>query len=94
MNRTVRQARPLIFFLCAGIAVSLAQGTLLQDAASHDPNGSLARGMAGRPEKIPALENQQADCVNARSTSQGSVAPPNTRATAPQSEQAELVGCP
>jgi hypothetical protein len=91
MNRTVRQTQLLIFLLCAGIALWLAQENLLQAGVSHDPNASVARGMAGHPEKIPALENQQVDCANARPTFQGSVALASIRATAPPSEPAELV---
>lgn len=92
MKQTVRQTRRmLIFLLCGGIALSLAQVPLLHDAAIHDPNGVLARGMAGRPEKLPGLEKQQVDCANARPTFQGSVAPASIRANAPPSEQAELV---
>jgi hypothetical protein len=91
MNSTVRQRRVLIFFLCAGIAVSLAQATLLQGAASHDPKGILSRGMAGRLENIPALGKPQLNCANARPTFQGSAALASMRATDPPSEQAEMV---
>ena len=92
MKPTVRQIRQMvIFLLCGGIALSLAQVTLLHDAANYDPNGILARGMAGHPEKLPGLEKQQVDCANARPTFQGSVAPASIGAKAPPSEQAELV---
>jgi hypothetical protein len=90
MNRTVRQNRLLVFLLCAGIAVSLAQATLLQNVASYAPNGILSRGMAGRPETIPTVEKQQLDCANARPTFRGSVVAASIRATAPPSERAEL----
>ena len=91
MNRMVRQTRLLIVLLCAGIALSLAQASLLHGAASHNPNGIPVRGMAGHPEKIPALEKQQVDCANARPTFQGSVAFASVRTTANPSEQSELV---
>jgi hypothetical protein len=91
MKSPVQQTRSLIFFLCAGIAVSLAQGALLPDAASHDPNALVARGMAGCPDKSPAIEKQQVDCANVRPTFQGTVAPVSIRSTAPPSAHAEFV---
>jgi hypothetical protein len=90
MFSTVRQSRILIFLLCAGIAVSLAQATLLQGAASHDPSGIPSRSMAGHPEKAPTLEKQQLSCANARPTFQGCVALATMRAFDAPIEQAEL----
>ena len=91
MNRTIRQRQLLIFFLCAESAISLAKETLLQGAASHNPNGILARGMAGHRKTLPALEQQQVDSANARPTFQEAVALESIGATAAPSEQAELV---
>ena len=91
MSSTVQQRCVLIFFLCAGIALSLAQATPLHGAASHDPNGIPSRGMAGHPEKAPTLEKQQVSCANARPTSQGSVALATMRALDAPIEQAELI---
>jgi hypothetical protein len=91
MNRTVGQTRLLILLLCAGVALSLAQGRHWGDAALHGPNGILARGMAGHSEKGPALEKQQVDWANARPTFQGSVASAGNGATPSAGEQAEPV---
>lgn len=54
MNRTIWQPRLSIFFLCAGIVVSLAQGSFPHGAASHERK--TTRGMAGSPEQVPALD--------------------------------------
>jgi len=91
MNSTVRQARSLIFFLCAGIALSLAQATFLRGPASHDHNDMLACGLAGHSQRLPALEQNQIDCANARPTFQGSVILASGRAIAPWGELAEVV---
>lgn len=89
MNRTAQQTRLLIFLLCAGGALSLAQGRHLRDSASHDPKGTLACSKAGHPEKIPALERQQVDCSSSRPTFQGSVAFACSGAITATSEQAQ-----
>lgn len=89
MNRTIWQPRLSIFFLCAGIVVSLAQGSFPHGAASHERK--TTRGMAGSPEQVPALETQQVYCANARPTFQESAAPVRICATAPPSEPSELV---
>lgn len=91
MNRMVRQTPLLILFLCAGIAVLLTQGSLLQNAPGHDPSGTLARGLEGHPVQLPALEKLQVECTNARPTFQGSVVASSIGATPNPSEQAELV---
>ena len=57
MSKTGPQTRLLIFLLCWGILLSLAQATLLQGAASHDQNGILGRGMAGPPKRSPRWRN-------------------------------------
>ena len=88
MSSTVQQRCVLIFFLCAGIALSLAQAN---GAASHDPNGIPSRSMAGHPEKAPTLEKQQVSCANARPTFQGSVALATMRALDAPIEQGELI---
>lgn len=89
MNRTVWQPRLSIFFLCAGIVVSLTHGSFLHGAASHERK--TTRGMAGSPEQVPALETQQSYCANARPTFQESAAPVRICASAPPREQSELV---
>jgi hypothetical protein len=89
MSRPIRQARLLSFVVAAGIAASLAQGALVRNAAGHDPNGMLVRGITGRTEEIPALEKQQVDCANARPAFQGSVASASIGVIAPPSAQTE-----
>ena len=91
MNRTIRQRQLLIILLYAGSAISLAKETVLRGSASHNPNGILARGMAGHTKTLPALEQPQVDSTNARPTFQEAVALESIRATAAPSEQAELV---
>ncbi len=70
--------------------MALAQATLPLDVSSHAPNRIVARGMAGSPQKCPALE-KQVDCANARPTFQASVAPVSIRATAPSNEHTDRV---
>jgi len=91
MSSTVRQRRVLIVFLCAGIALSLAQATLLPGAASHAPNGIPSRSMAGHPENAPTLEKQQISCANARPTFQGSASLAGMRTFDASIERAELI---
>ena len=91
MNRTVHKTRLLVFFLWAGTAALFALGTFPQAGVSHDPNEILTRDMAGRTEKIPALDQQQIDCSSTRPAFHGSVVFARSGAITPTTEQAELV---
>ncbi len=91
MSRTVRRTFRLIFFVVAGIAALLAGGNVLRARTGPDPHGTLAQGMAGHTEKIPALDKEQVSCPTARPALQGSLASPSIRAEAPPSEQAASV---